>query len=71
MSEKANNSGLKIYAKDFAGTKTTCMKDYMEPSSRNAPNHFILHVGTNEFDSKKTAENIANSIIYIATYLKK
>ena len=48
MSKKVNNPGCKIYVKHFARAKTICMKDYMQPSLRNAPNHFILHVGTND-----------------------
>ena len=70
MSKKVNNPGCKIYAKHFARVKTTCIKDYMQPSIRNAPNHYILHVGTNDLDSIKTAKNIANTIIYLATSFK-
>ena len=42
----------------------------MQPSLRNAPNYFILHVGTKDLDSDKTAESIANTIINLATSLK-
>ena len=70
MSKKVNNLGCKIYVNHFAGTKTTCMKDFMQPSLRNVPNHFTIHVGTNDLNSDKTAESIANSIIDLATSLK-
>ena len=70
MSKKVNNPGCKIYVKHFARSKTTCMKDYMQPSLRNAPKHFILHVGTNDLDSDKTAESIVNTIIDLARSLK-
>ena len=70
MSKKVNNPGCKIYVKHIAGVKTTCMKDYMQPSLRNTPNHFILHVGTNDLVSDKTAESIANTTIDLATSLK-
>ena len=42
----------------------------MQPSLRNAPNHFILHAGTNVLYSDKTVESIANTIIDLATSLK-
>ena len=48
MSKKVNNQGCNIYVKHFASTKTTCMKDYIQSSLRNAPNHFIFHAGTND-----------------------
>ena len=70
MSKKVNNPGSKIYVKHFAVAKTTCMKDYMQPSLRNVPNHFILHVCTNDLDSNKTAKSIANTIIDLTTSLK-
>ena len=62
MSKKVNNPGCKIYANHFAGAKTTYMKDYIQSPLRNVPNHFILHVGTNDLDSGKTAEYIANTM---------
>ena len=42
----------------------------MQLSLRNPPNQFILHVGTNDLDSDKTAESIANTINCLATSLK-
>ena len=56
MSKKANNLGFKIYIKYFVGEKTTFIKDYMQPSLRNTPDHLILHVNTNELHSDETAE---------------
>ena len=44
---KRLQSGCKVYVKQFSGTRTKCMKDYMKPSLRGNPDHFILHVGTN------------------------
>ena len=51
--KKVNDPGCKIYVKHFPGANTICMKYYMQPSLRNDPNHFILHVGTNDLDSTK------------------
>ena len=70
MSKKVSNPGCKIYVKHFAGAKATCMIHYIQPSLSNAPNYFILHVGTNDLDSDKTAESIANTIIDHAMSLK-
>ena len=68
--KEVNNLGCKIYVKHFAGQKTTCMKDYMQPSIRNAPNYFILHVGNNDLGPDKRAESVASTIINLATSLK-
>ena len=70
MSKKVNNPGCKIYVKHFSGAKTTCMKDYIQRSLRNAPNHLILHVATNDLDPDKTDKSIANTKIDLTTSLK-
>ena len=44
------------------------MKDYMKPSLRENPDHFILHLGTN--DTERSPELIAKSIEDLATTLK-
>ena len=44
-----------------------CMKDYAKPSLRSTPNHFILHVGTNNLNSNQTSEVIAKEIVDLAT----
>ena len=35
--------------KQFLGAKTKCVNDYMKPSLRENPDHFIIHAGTNDF----------------------
>ena len=45
MSKKLN-ANCKVFVKTFSGAKTTCMHDYVKPSVRSSPDHFILHVGT-------------------------
>ena len=42
----------------------------MKPSLRNLPDHFILHVGTNDLYSEKSSMEIAESIINLACRLK-
>ena len=56
--------------KQFSGAKTKCMKDYMKPSLRENPDHFILNLGTNDLNTEKSPELIAKSIVDLATTLK-
>ena len=42
----------------------------MKPSLRSTPNHFILHVGTNDLNSNQTSEFIAKKIVDLATSIK-
>ena len=67
---KRINSKCKIFVKTFSGATTTCMEDYIKPSLRMSPDHFILHTGTNDLASSKTSQEIANSIINLACQLK-
>ena len=46
------------------------MHDYVKQSVRNSPDRFILHVGTNDLSSNKSPEEIARSIIDLATSIK-
>ena len=46
------------------------MEDYMKPSLRNPPDHFILHVGTNDLSSEKCSLEITESIINLTCRLK-
>ena len=61
---------FKVYVKQFSGARTKCMKDYMKPSLRENPDHFILHVGTNDLNTERSPELIAKSIVDLATTLK-
>ena len=69
MSKKLN-ANCKVLVKTFSGAKTTCMNDYVKPSVRSSLDHFILHVGTNDLSSDKSSEEIARSIIDLATSVK-
>ena len=46
------------------------MNDFIKPSLRNNPDHFILHVGTNDLVTEASAEEKAGSITDIAQLLK-
>ena len=67
---KRLQSDCKVYVKQFSGPRTKCMKDYMKPSLRENPDHFILHVGTNDLDTERSPELIAKSIVGLDTTLK-
>ena len=69
MSKKLN-ANRKVLVKTFSGAKTTCMNDYVKPLVRSSPDHFILHVGTNDLSSDKSPEEIARSNIDLATSIK-
>ena len=59
-------SYCKTYVKTFSGATVSCMEDYMKPSSKDSPDHFILHVGTNDLSSQKCSVETAESIINMA-----
>ena len=69
MSKKLN-ANCKVLVKTFSGAKTACMHDYVKPSVRNSLDLFILHVGTNDLSSNKSQEEIARSIIDLATPIR-
>ena len=59
-----------MFVKTFSGAKTTCMHDYVKPLVRSSPDHFILHVGTNDMSSDKSPKEIARSVIDLARSIK-
>ena len=60
----------KVFVRNFPGATTQCMADYMKPSIRAKPNHFILHVGTNDLNSNRPPDEIVKAIIDLASGLK-
>ena len=64
MSKKLS-ANWKVFVKAFSGAKTICMNDYVKPLVRSSPDHFTLHIGTNDPLSDKSSEEIARSIIII------
>ena len=67
---KRIQSDCKIYVKSFSGATVSCMEDYMKPSIKNSPDHFILHVGTNDLYSENSSMEMAESIANKAFRLK-
>ena len=68
ISRKLQNANA--YVRHFLGAKVHCMKDYLKPSLRENPDHFVLHVGTNDLDSDRSPDLIAKSIVDVASSLK-
>ena len=60
----------KVFVRNFPGATTQSMADYMKPSIRVKPNHFILHAGTNDLNSNRPPDEIAKAIIDLALELK-
>ena len=61
-----------VKVRPFAGAKVSCMVDYIKPTIRDdKPDHVILHTGTNDLRSEKTASQIARSFIQLAMSLKE
>ena len=60
----------KIYEWSFPGAKVQCMDDYKKLSIRDEPDHFIVHVGTNDLNSEVSSKSIAESIVYLTMTLK-
>ena len=66
------NECYKFSVKSFSGAKVECMKDYIKPSLRESPDHFIIHIGTNDVsDQNKDSKMIAESIVSLAEELRK
>ena len=67
---KKLETNYKVFVKTFSGATVSCMEDYMKPSLRNPPDHFILHVGTNDLGSDKSPSEIGESMVNLACQLK-
>ena len=46
------------------------MRDYNKLSMRDEPDHFIVHVGTNDLNSEVPSNSVAESILDLAMSLK-
>ena len=61
---------MEHFCENLAGATTQCMADYIKPSIRAKPNHFILHFGTSDLNSNRPPDEIAKTIIDLASELK-
>ena len=69
MSKKLEN--CKVNVKSFPGSNVRCMKDHINPSMREKPDHPILHVGSNDLNSDRPSDLIAKPIFDLTITLKK
>ena len=60
----------KLYIKSFAGASVEDMTDYVRPTIRRNPDLIVLHAGTNDLRSERTANNIATDIMRLALEMK-
>ena len=60
----------KVFLKSFSGAKVRCLKDHMNPSLRDNPDHFVLHIGANDLNSDRSPELTAKSITDVSSSLK-
>ena len=60
-----------VKVRPFSSAKVRCMHDHVKPTIRDFnPDHIILHCGTDDLNSERTASQIARSIIELALSLK-
>ena len=62
--------GNKLYVKPFSGATTECMEHHVKPSLKYNNDLYILHTGTNDLRSPKSAADIAENIIKLAGDIK-
>ena len=60
----------KTYVKPLSGAKIRDMQDYVKPALQENPDQIVVHFGINDLASNKRPEQIAESIIGVATSLK-
>ena len=60
----------KIFVKSISGATVADMVDYARPTVRKELDLIILHAGTNDLRSDKTANNIASDIMKLVLELK-
>ena len=61
---------MQSFCENPPGTTTPCMASYTKPLIRGKPNHVILHVRTDDLNSNAPADEIAKTIINLASELK-
>ena len=55
-----------VKVRPFSSAKTRCMYDHAKPTITELnPEHIILHVGTNDLNTEKTASQVSKSILRI------
>ena len=52
----------RVYVKGFPGAKTECMKDYAQPTTRENPDHILIHIGTNGLPTRRQPDAILKTL---------
>ena len=70
LTRKLNNKCL-VKVRPFSSAKFRCMHDHMKPTVRDFnPDHIILHCGSNDLNSERTASQFARSFTELVLLLK-
>ena len=63
LTKKTKHKGI-LEVRPFTSAKVSCIQDHVKSTVRNInPQQIILHVGTNDLKTERTASQIAESII--------
>ena len=58
-----------VKVRPFSSAKVRCMHDHVKPTIRDVnPDHIILHCGTNDLNSERTASQIARSFFFFFSF---
>ena len=68
MSKKLKNAN--VHVRHFTDVKVRCMKDHIKPSLIEKPDHIVLHLDTNDFDSDRQPYLHVKSIADVASSMK-
>ena len=70
LTKKIKHKGI-VKVRPFTTAKVSCMQDHVKPTIRDInPQQIILHVGTNDLKTERTASQIAESMIDLTISLK-
>ena len=61
-----SDNNEKVAVKHFSRSTNEEMMTYIKPPLKYNPNHFIIHVGTNDLRSNQDPETIARNIVKVA-----
>ena len=67
--QMGNSENTKTRVQSFCENFPRSMTDYMKTSIRAKPNHFKFHVGTNDLNLNRPPDEVAKTIIDLASEL--
>ena len=65
-----SSNNEKVVVKHFSGSRTEDMMAYIKPPLKHNPDHFIIHVETNDWRSNQDPETIAKNIVEVSSSSK-